>query len=342
MPSLAEKLAKTYGISIMSGDQLPPVKRLSTGLFSLDYVFGGTSESHGIPLGRVVEFFGKEHAGKTALASWVLRAFQKQGRPAIYVDAENAADFQHMAKFGVDLSRLTVVGGGDSPIYGERVFSVLDQMAPQWQGGVAVIDSAAALVPESAADDDDYKGGQVAHLARLLSYGLKRLVGGGVIGKNELTLVFTNQVRSAIGTYVPTMVRPGGMALGFYDSVLIEIKAGEVSKISPHKQDDSIQADVQIPVMQVCHLYSRKNKTSRPFLTAETPLYIQTGFDPSHDLLEQAKRFGTINSRGRPSFNGQVFPDQESLLKALDADPQLFAALWQTVARRAFDELATV
>lgn len=339
MSSLAEKLAKEYGIEILSGDQLPAVKRLSTGLFSLDYLFGGTPAESGVPLGRVIEIYGKEHAGKSSLSWLLLAAFQRAGRPAVLFDLEHAVDYTRTTKFGVDLNSLTHPTDGDKPMYGETIFAIIDKMAEEWAGGVVVVDSAAALVPKKAGeDDDDYNGGTVANLARLLSYSLKRVVGGGILSKNALTLIFTNQVRDNIGVYsaygTPT-VRPGGKALGFYDSILLEVKAGEVEKFKMNKTDDSIKADVERPILQECHLYTRKNKTYRPFLTAVTPLYIEFGFNPAQDLLEQSKRWGVVTGRNWLEFGGQKYNGQDAFLEALN-DPALFGSLWQATAGKAF------
>lgn len=335
MSSLAEKLAKEYGIEILSGGQLPAVKRLSTGLFSLDYLFGG-----GVPLGRVIEIYGKEHAGKSSLSWFILGAFQRAGRPAVLFDPEHAVDYQRVSIFGVDIGSLIHPAGGDKPLYGETIFAVIDKMAEEWAGGCVVIDSAAALVPKKAGEDDDeYNGGTVANLARLLSYCLKRLVGGGILAKHEITLILTNQVRDNIGVYsaygTPT-VRPGGKALGFYDSILLEVKAGEVEKFKLNKVDESVKADIERPIFQECHLYTRKNKTGRPFLTASTPLYIDRGFYPAQDLLEQAKRWGIITGRNWLEFEGQKYQGQDGMLEALNADPALFQRVWQTTAQKAF------
>ena len=71
---LAKKLNKEYKDSnlCMFSDVKPTYDRLATNALGLDYILYG-----GIPLGRIIEFSGLMHSGKTTAACTVLAAYQR-------------------------------------------------------------------------------------------------------------------------------------------------------------------------------------------------------------------------------------------------------------------------
>lgn len=58
---------------------------IPTGLPELDAALG----IGGIPKGRIVEIYGSDGSGKTALALQIVRQLQQQGVPSLYIDAEH-------------------------------------------------------------------------------------------------------------------------------------------------------------------------------------------------------------------------------------------------------------
>lgn len=62
-------------------------ERFPSGCLTLDRALGG-----GYPKGRIVEIFGPEASGKTTLALHAIAEVQKQGKFAMFVDAEHAFD----------------------------------------------------------------------------------------------------------------------------------------------------------------------------------------------------------------------------------------------------------
>ena len=59
----------------------------------------------GIPMGKLIEFFGEEHGGKTTTALDIVANYQhmKDARTVLYIDAENTLDAVWATKLGVDL-----------------------------------------------------------------------------------------------------------------------------------------------------------------------------------------------------------------------------------------------
>src|SRR6185312_12103769 len=67
---------------------------VSTGALSLDIALG----IGGLARGRIVEIFGPESSGKTALALSTVAQAQKAGGVAAYIDAEHALDLAYARK----------------------------------------------------------------------------------------------------------------------------------------------------------------------------------------------------------------------------------------------------
>ena len=71
---IAKKLNKEYKDNnlIVVSNIKPDYDRMPTNALGLDYILEG-----GIPLGRLIEFSGEMHSGKTTAACVVLAAYQR-------------------------------------------------------------------------------------------------------------------------------------------------------------------------------------------------------------------------------------------------------------------------
>ncbi|MFN3336278.1 MAG: recombinase A, partial [Thermomicrobium sp.] len=78
-------------------------RALPTELLGLDLALGG-----GIPRGRLTELAGPPYSGKRTLASWLVRATQRIGGWAAYLDAAHSADFDRLHRWGVNLRELLI------------------------------------------------------------------------------------------------------------------------------------------------------------------------------------------------------------------------------------------
>jgi recombination protein RecA len=153
-------------------------------------------------------------------------------------------------------------------------------------------------------------GGQ----ARLIASGLRRLV--PKLSKNKVTLVFINQLRVNImgGQYNPYSL-PGGMSLGFYLSLRIEIKRAGWLKGG----DDNIGQEVRFVIKKnKCH-NRNGDGTYRYFFTGE--------FDAQGDLFDYAVERGLITKEGNTYFyqGVKLAVGKDKSMAAINENPSILS-----------------
>ena len=216
--------------TIASGSRTDNVRALPSGWRDMDDLLTGETDVDartvkgsglGWPRGRIVEIYGKEGVGKTTLALHAIAAFQRAGETCAFVDAEHALDVSYARKLGVDLSTLQL-SQPDSG--GERALSVVHSLTKSGLFGCIVVDSVAALTPQSEMehDGDFEKTQQPGRQGALMSRALRKLT--SIVARNNVLLIFINQTRMKIGvSFGNPETTTGGNALKFYASVRLEL-----------------------------------------------------------------------------------------------------------------------
>ena len=231
--ALFDKLKKKYKgddvvTTIASGSRASNIKVVPSGWPAMDDLITGETDADartvvgsglGWPRGRIIEIFGDEGVGKTTLSLQIISAFQKAGELCAFIDAEHALDVHYAKKLGVDLTTLKFVQPDDG---GERAMDVVNSFAGSGLFGCIVVDSVSALTPQSEMEADFEDNTQPARQAALMSRALRKLT--AVVAKNDVLLVFINQVRIKIGVrFGNPKTTSGGQALKFYASIRMEL-----------------------------------------------------------------------------------------------------------------------
>lgn len=228
-------------------------ERILSGIPQLDKDLGG-----GFPMGRIAQFYGLQSSGKSVLAQLLVANAQKKGYDAFWFDCEGTFDKDWAKKLGVDTDKL----GVSQEAVAERVFEMIRKLL-EARPGIIVVDSVASMRSEKEFEEEDFGKDTIALMARFLSKGLPI-----INALNERTLIiFINQLRTnitAMGAFGNTI--PGGRALSFFSSVMIELKRDKEFIPDPEKKSNP-------PIGQVVHYKIDKNKTSAPMKTGSFKLF---------------------------------------------------------------------
>jgi recombination protein RecA len=257
------KLNKKYGAGFVyqlgTKYENAVIERISTSLPDFDSIIGG-----GLPVGRIIEIYGKESAGKTSLLYHLCSLFRIRG----FVNMEGSFDPERARLFGNAVNQKGFILS--RPEWGEQAWEILFGLV---DSGVPFIglDSVPAMVPKSAWENveigkkDKPNIVQMGAVAKMMSERLPILAAKAE--KTGSIIVFVNQVRDNIGVlWGDTETTPGGRALKHYASLRIQV-ARKGTVVKKGKEVGIISA-----------IRVRKSKVCSPGGRAELELRFDTGY----------------------------------------------------------------
>ncbi len=314
---LVDQFRKQFGagaISTLSGDDLVThdLGFIPTGNFAIDSIIGRP----GIPLGRVVEFYGQYASGKSTTVAGILGKCQQLGGMPVLFDTEHAYSSEWSRMFGIDPDNLLVVQPGCiEDAFMQTAFVCQKVLESNFQYPVIIaFDSISALpmraevdaVAASLKGKDEEKGSQWGAHAKYLAESLR--VFTEIIWNAAISLVFVSQEKQRIGHV--SVVKLGGDALNFHAAVQIKL-----TKAQPKTEEyTTIKARCV------------KNKVGAPFKEAEFKINFETGIDDSASVVKKASELGIV-SKGKPGWYN--FGDNS--YRAGDLAPAIKESLYQLV-----------
>lgn len=316
---------------------------LESGVIGFDLANGG------IPRGRLMEIYGMEHSGKTAIALKAAGTTCSKGLNVLFIDIEHAFD-PLLARNTYKIpepneSNFALV----QPSFGEEVCDMFDLLLHRDDNtkvDLIVLDSIDACKPKALIEASASDEARVGAHPRLIGLMVGKMV--QVAAKKNCAILLINQMRAKIsggrvteqntGTasgfnVMEQHTTPGGYAPRFYSSIRVKLEFGGqitdenvIDQITGVKEKGRIGN--QIKIINV------KNKCATPFRKVLMPFTFPTekspnGWDNLGFLIDVLKKRGRIQQRGtRFEYNGlnKNFSNVGSIQSSMEkfsADPAL-------------------
>ena len=256
----------------------------------------------GLPVGKLIEFYGPEHGGKSSTSLDIVANFQNMERQkaeedndyvprtVVYADLENTLDTVWAQKIGANVDDMYIFNPTNQGA--ETVFENLLKMIDTGEVGLMIIDSLGVMVSnqalEKSVEDRTYGGIAMA----LTNFSKKAEM---LCHKHKCTLIGINQMRADLNSQFGGMTTTGGQAWKHNVSVRLEFRMG---KYFDDKGND-LTRGAENPAGNYVMVSMIKNKTCPP--TRRTGFYTlnyHTGIDYLKDLVEVAMKFNLIDKSG--------------------------------------------
>ena len=240
---------------------------ISTGASMLDVAISNRPYG-GLPVGRITEITGLEQSGKSLVSAHLLAETQKLGGIAVLIDTENAVSREFLEAIGVDTTKLLYVAAETVEQCFEYTETIIEKVrvASKDKYVTIVVDSVAAASTEKEMEADYGKDGYATDKAIIISKAMRKIT--NLIGRQKITLVFTNQLRQKMNAmFGDPWTTSGGKALAFHSSVRLRLK-----NMGQLKQGDRI-----VGIKVRCQVI--KNRMGPPLRHADFDIFFDRGID---------------------------------------------------------------
>lgn len=264
---LKKSVSKKYQIGSSEDYQV-----ISSGSIDLDIATG----IGGFPLGRIVETYAQESAGKTFIAmKTAANALKVDPRAVAYIDSEFAMDKTWAKLNGLDMEDERVLFYQPDTV--ENACNLIIDLVKSGLVSVVVLDSISSLVPQKELEGE-VGDSTIGLKARLLGQFL-RIIRGELL-RNNVLLLTVGQLRDSIGgiSFGDTATTDYGNAMKFYASMRVRYWKGI-------EKDSSGQ-----PIANRTTAKIEKNKCATPFGKASFDIVYGEGIDSDKELINIAIR----------------------------------------------------
>lgn len=248
----------------------------------------------GLPLGRLIEFYGEEGGGKTTTTLDLIANFQQiyPDKEVIYIDAENTLDLDWARKIGVDTDAIYLYQPKTESA--EEIFQTIKEATLSGETGIWVLDSIPCLTSKADLEKEMTDDARLGGVSGILTRFCREMV--GPCAKNECMGIFINQVRAKIGSMIPgQMSTPGGQGLKHFCTARIQFSKGTYIDES----GKAISRRSGEPNSQTIMVNMEKTKFCRPDRhVGQYTINFEDGIDYLTDVIDMALQFDIIKQSG--------------------------------------------
>ena len=289
--SLNKKFKDTNKVAyFLDGSDTTPTdikEFISTGSSTLDLAISNRPDG-GIAVGRITEINGLESSGKSLLGAHILAETQKKDGIAVYIDTETSVSQQFMEVIGIDLNKMLYLHLETV----EEIFEAIEEIVTQVRESdkdrcvTILVDSLAAASTKVEMEADYDKDGWATSKAIIISKAMRKIT--QMIGKHNVALVFTNQLRQKLGVmFGDPWTTSGGKALPFHASTRIRLKnMGQIKDTAKNVLGMKCRAQIV------------KNRLGPPLRHADYSMYFDRGIDNYGGWLTVMKEHKLVKSGG--------------------------------------------
>jgi len=289
--SLNKKFKDTNKVAyFLDGSDTTPTdikEFISTGSSTLDLAISNKPNG-GIAVGRITEINGLESSGKSLLGAHILAETQKKDGIAVYIDTETSVSQEFMEVIGIDLTKMLYLHLETV----EEIFEAIEEIVTTVRESdkekcvTILVDSLAAASTKVEMDADYDKDGWATSKAIIISKAMRKIT--QMIGKHNVALVFTNQLRQKLGVmFGDPWTTSGGKALPFHASTRIRLK--NLGQIKDTKKNT---------IGMKCRAQIVKNRLGPPLRHADYAMYFDRGIDNYGGWLTVMKEHKLVKSGG--------------------------------------------
>ena len=289
--SLNKKFKDTNKVAyFLDGSDTTPTdirEFISTGSSTLDLAISNRPDG-GIAVGRITEINGLESSGKSLLGAHILAETQKKDGVAVYIDTETSVSQEFMEVIGLDLNKMLYLHLETV----EEIFEAIEEIVTQVRESdkdrcvTILVDSLAAASTKVEMEADYDKDGWATSKAIIISKAMRKIT--QMIGKHNVALVFTNQLRQKLGVmFGDPWTTSGGKALPFHASTRIRLK--NLGQIKDTKKNT---------IGMKCRAQIVKNRLGPPLRHADYDMYFDRGIDNYGGWLTAMKEHKLVKSGG--------------------------------------------
>ena len=289
--SLNKKFKDTNKVAyFLDGSDTTPTdikEFISTGSSTLDLAISNKPNG-GIAVGRITEINGLESSGKSLLGAHILAETQKKDGIAVYIDTETSVSQEFMEVIGIDLNKMLYLHLETV----EEIFEAIEEIVTTVRESdkdrcvTILVDSLAAASTKVEMEADYDKDGWATSKAIIISKAMRKIT--QMIGKHNVALVFTNQLRQKLGVmFGDPWTTSGGKALPFHASTRIRLK--NLGQIKDTKKNT---------IGMKCRAQIVKNRLGPPLRHADYAMYFDRGIDNYGGWLTVMKEHKLVKSGG--------------------------------------------